>query len=154
MAAALLLDWEQLEQQECNTLVRNGSFGKVAYWESDERAAQMPVRYAIDAGTIVCMVPDNIIEPGRLVPIAFEAYGCDVDGLMWDVVVQGRARQIRRAPDLQIVRTLRLPPPEPGHVPLRIIADTMSGTRAPAPPPPAIPLLPPRQLRGEQLRCW
>lgn len=145
-AAPLLLDMEHLTEQTCGDLVRTGSFGRLAYWVTDDRVEQVPVRYAVDAGTIVCLVQRRTLDARRPVPVAFEAYGCDDDGLIWSVVIQGRARQILREDDLEIVRGLRLPDADATAVPVRVIADSLTGSRASMRPPLPLPLEP-RPLR-------
>ena len=123
------LDHEPMSDGECSMLVHNGSEGRLAYFGEDGHIELLTVSYAVDAGTIVCYIPASTIARDRAVPVTFEAYGTSTDDA-WSVVLKGRARSIVRDTDVKMVELLLCRAAAPGEIPLRVMADTMSGTRS------------------------
>ena len=146
MTSAASIDGGVLSPDLCTDLVRGGSFGKIAYWDSDNRVVQAATRYVIDMGTGVCAIDTAGIDAGRLVPVAFEGFGCDDEGLMWCVVIHARARRVTRDSDLERLHKAGLPPLEKAQSAIRVMADTLHGTRSSSPPPLPVPLIPDRKL--------
>lgn len=124
----IYLDREPLGSDECSALVHNSSTGRLAFFGEDGRIEIMTVRYAVDAGTLVCYVPAGAFAGDRAVPVTLESFGEGKSG-SWSVVLKGRGRHIVRETDVQMVELLLCRTAAPGEIPLRLMADTMSGTR-------------------------
>ena len=123
------LDREPLGPDECSTLVHNGITGRLAFFGGDGRIEMLAVRYAVDAGTLVCYVPAGTVTGDRAVPVTLEAYGDGKAG-PWSVVLKGRGRRVLRETDVRMVELLLCRNAAPGEIPLRVMADTMTGTRS------------------------
>ena len=98
----------ELPVHECWELLRRARVGRLAVL-ADGRPHIFPLNHVVDQGTLVFRTaPGTKLAAAVGSPVAFEVDGQDDDaGQVWSVVVQGRAREVRRF--YELIDTAELP---------------------------------------------
>ena len=130
---------ERLESQECWSLLRTVSVGRLAVWLEDGPDI-FPVNYTTDHGTVVFRTGAGTKLQAALEdsPVAMEADGVNSEtGAAWSVVLRGRAELLTKAEDVVSTFSLPLFPWEAGkkdHF-VRVVPGSISGRRFTVAPP-------------------
>lgn len=108
---------QRLEVNECWTLLRSVSVGRLAVWVEDHPDI-FPVNYAVDHGTVVFRTGAGTKLSAALGdhPVAFEVDGVDQStGVAWSVNLKGAAELLKSTEELVESFSLMLFPWESGH---------------------------------------
>ncbi|MDN6178502.1 MAG: pyridoxamine 5'-phosphate oxidase family protein, partial [Micrococcaceae bacterium] len=93
---------QRLEVNECWTLLRSVSVGRLAVWVEDHPDI-FPVNYAVDHGTVVFRTGAGTKLSAALGdhPVAFEVDGVDQStGVAWSVNLKGAAELLKSTEEL------------------------------------------------------
>jgi nitroimidazol reductase NimA-like FMN-containing flavoprotein (pyridoxamine 5'-phosphate oxidase superfamily) len=126
---------EVLDREECLSLLRRHSMGRLAVVGEDRRPYMFPVNYAVDGTSIIFRTDRGTklhLADGHWV--AFECDGLDtVYHTGWSVLVSGIAEEVSNAAELVRLSKLPLGVWRPGAAPrwVRIRSMSISGRRIP-----------------------
>lgn len=124
---------EHLNSQECWSLLRQVSVGRLAVWLEDGPTI-FPVNYTTDHGTVVFRTGTGTKLAAALgdYPVAMEADGVNPDtGIAWSVVIRGNAELLTKTDDVLKTFSLPLFPWQAGkkdHF-VRVVPGEISGRR-------------------------
>jgi len=129
----------QLSHQECWSLLREASVGRLAVWHGDGPDI-FPINYATDHGTVIFRTAPGTKLAAALSdnPVAMEADGIDPQvGEAWSVVIRGKAELLTQTDDVLNTFSLPLSPLQDGkkdHF-VRVVPESISGRRFKIVPP-------------------
>lgn len=130
---------ELLESQECWSLLRQVSVGRLAV-SLEDGTDIFPVNYTVDHGTVVFRTGSGTKLEAALAdfPVAMEADGVSPEtGVAWSVVLRGNAELLTGTEDVVSTFSLPLFPWEAGkkdHF-VRVVPRSISGRRFTVAPP-------------------
>lgn len=132
---------EVIESSECWQILASQHVGRLAVCVSD-RPEVFPLNFVVDHSghtrTLVFLTNPGTKVSGAVLgsSVTFEVDGADpLFHTGWSVVVHGRATPLERTEDLIAAERLALRPwgPAPKHTYLRLLPDSVTGRRIPAP---------------------